>query len=856
MTRRALLIGAQTNGLTGVLNDVAAIARALDRRGFQIEQLTGPAASRGGILDAYQKLITDAQPDDAFVVYYSGHGGLWRPPEAAGNQPPARSAAALRPDLQFIVPDDYTDSTEDDFRGITGVELSVLLAKLTAVTPNATVVLDCCHAAHMSRDAALRVKSLLRESAAHPHLTYETVERHIAELVAGGLDPALRDITSSPHAVRLVACSPDEAAWEGANRDGVRMGLFTDALTRALEATEGLRVNWSTLIDMVRRQVQVFAQTQRPDAEGPATRMPFDTAPVELLATLTVASTDPGRVVLLGAPLLAVEKGDEFAIMPAGASGPGDGPVIGTATVDGLSATAALAALRPADGWSVIPADARAHRTRAAAPALPVRLPDTGAVAAQLRSALMSRPLIRPAEALDDSTVAVVVQPDGRLAVQDSVGPLHAPYPATPDGIEQVVGNLQRLAQATALRRLTADPATRLDHRVSVEWGRVTGTGTEPLPLTDALIHAHASERVYFRLRNDGDDAVYVSLIDVGVSSRIAVLTGADPSGRRLPGHASFTYGWNEDTGQLSGVPVTWPEQVDPTYARPETVLVLISEAPVDVSVLQQDGVRDGTGWPGPAAGRSPLARLLVQVATGATREVGPAPERTARYDVQPVDFMVTPTAQPTTEVPTFVVDDRPTQPVRLLAPRGTLPGRIAVRLDELVVHRNHALFGADIRVDALALTGGAGDQPVPSAKTMRFSNVHDDERLPLDGVLIYHGSAVDFLDLAIWVSRDRDGSLELGRLLEQGITTPAVQAAGAQVAELVLSAPHAAAAVAVLSAGAVVVNTAYRMLSGVVGPGIGLYRTSWLAQEQFGIGRHERQAQGCSFTLIVEAVS
>ena len=169
-------------------------------------------------------------------------------------------------------------------------------------------------------------------------------------------------------------------------------------------------------------------------------------------------------------------------------------------------------------------------------------------------------------------------------------------------------------------------------------------------------------------------------------------------------------------------------------------------------------------------------------------------------------------------------------------------------------MHQNHALLGADIRVDALVLTGGATD-PVPHAKTMRFSNVHDDERLPLDDVLIYHGPAVDFLDLAIWVSRDRDGSLELAGLLERELTTPAVQAAGAQVAELVLTAPHAAAAVAVLSAGAVVVNTAYRMLSGVVGPGIGLYRTSWLAQEQFGIGRHVRRAQGFSFTLLVEPV-
>lgn len=875
MTRKALLIGAQTNGLTGVLNDVEAMELALVPRGFTVHRLVTPDATRAGILDAYEKLIADADPDGAYVVYYSGHGGRLVSPGGR--------------DLQFIVPDDYGDSRHDDFRGITDAELSVLLARLTDRTPNVTVLLDCCHAAHMSRQLpGGRVKTLLRSAPGHWVATYESVDRHLQDLVARGLPIDRRPLVGNSRAVRVVACAPSESAWEGTNRDGVEMGLLTDALCRALREADGLRVNWSTLIDGVRRQVQTFVSAQRPAVEGPSERQPFETTELDPLDTLPVTLDGPDRIQLLGAPLLGVGVGDEFAIMPSGAAGPGDGPVIGTATVQRLLPTAAVARLRlagagqvapgvgqvvptgagqaaSADAGPVVPADARAHRTRAAAPALPVRLPDHP-VRAELVDAMALRPMLRPADPDTPATVEVVADEQGRLVVRDEAGPLHAAYPATPAGVRPIVANLQRIAQATALRRLSGDPDRPLRHAVRIEWGRVRDGREEPLPLSGALLFAYADERIYFRLTNEDEHhPVFVSLIDIGISSRIAVLTQSDPGGVRLAPGGSYTYGWNEDRRRLTGVEMTWPEGVDTAVPRPETVLVLISDAPVDVSVLRQQGVRDGDpprvagsgARPGTESGSgSELERLLAQIATGASRDVGDAPTAQVRYAVAPIDFTVSPTPPPTAERATFLVDDRPEQPVRLLSPRGAAPARIAVRIAELVVHRNRALGSADIRVDAVVLTGGSGEQPVYRAETLRFSNIRDNERLPLDNVLIYHGPAVDFLDIAVWVSRDTAGSLALSALLEQRLTSPAVQAASAQVAELALAAPHAAVAVAVLSAGAVLVNTAYELLTSVVGPNIGLYRTSLLAQERFGIGRHERRPQDFSFTFSVDEVA
>ncbi|WBC03311.1 caspase family protein [Micromonospora sp. WMMA1976] len=842
MTRKALLIGAQTHGLAGVLNDVDAMEQALTPRGFDVQRLVTPYATRAGIRDAYEKLTADAGTDDAVVVYYSGHGGRLRSPDGR--------------DLQFIVPDDYADSDEDDFRGITDVELSVLLAGLTDRTHNVTVIFDCCHAAHMSRQPERRVKALLRDARARWRPTYESVERQVQRLVAEGLPIDRRPLIGNPHAVRVVACSPSGSSWESVNRDGVEMGLLTDALSRALRETDGLRISWAALVDAVRREVQTFVAAQRPEVEGPSGRQLFETTEADALDALPVAVDGPDRIRLLGAPLLGVRTGDEFAIMRGDATSSQDGPAMGTAVVTHLLPAAAAARLRLTAPGQAVPSDARAYRISAAPPALAVRLPSDHPVTAELAESIVLHPMLRLAaqdvETSGEVTVEVTVDEQGRLAVRDEAGPLHLPYRPSPAGVGAVVANLRRIAQATALRRLSGDPSRPLRQSVRTEWGRVRDGRETPLAPSGELLFAQADERIFFRVTNEGDLDVFVSLVDIGVSYRIALLTHSDPSGVRLEPGASYTYGWNEDRNELTGVAVSWPDGIDMSATRPETVLVLVSDGPVDVSSLQRPGVRGD----GRRATGSGLTHLLAQIATGATREVGPEPAGQVRYAVQPIDFMLSPTPPPTAERAVFLVDERPAQPIRLLSPRGTAPGKLAVRIAELVVHRNRALGSADIRVDAVVLTGGSGGQPIYRAETMRFSNVRDGDRLPLDDVLIYHGPAEDFLDIAVWVSRDTTGSLALSALLEKKLTDPVVHGAVAEVAGLAMTAPHAAVAVALMGAGAVLVNTAYELLTGVVGQSVGLYRTSLLAQEQFGIGRHVRHPQDFSFTFCVDEVA
>ena len=74
---RALLIGSQTGGLTGVHTDVKAMADRLAHWGFATKLCIGGEATRQGILAQYKALIDQTSAGDPVVVYYSGHGGGW-----------------------------------------------------------------------------------------------------------------------------------------------------------------------------------------------------------------------------------------------------------------------------------------------------------------------------------------------------------------------------------------------------------------------------------------------------------------------------------------------------------------------------------------------------------------------------------------------------------------------------------------------------------------------------------------------------------------------------------------------------------------------------------------------------------
>lgn len=158
MTKRALLIGAQTYDLSGVDGDMTVMERILGDRGFTDLRVhrTAEETRYHAVEEALTRLAEETRNGDAVVVYYSGHGSLLPVP---GN------LRGLRPDapayLQYLVPSDHEDSTAADFRGYLAEELTAVLRRLTSVTPNVTCIMDCCHSGGMVRaPAGRRIKSV------------------------------------------------------------------------------------------------------------------------------------------------------------------------------------------------------------------------------------------------------------------------------------------------------------------------------------------------------------------------------------------------------------------------------------------------------------------------------------------------------------------------------------------------------------------------------------------------------------------------------------------------------------------------------------------------------------------------
>ena len=155
--RRALLVAAETFGLTGCEHDAALMGDVLGRRGFEVELLQGGERRSPGSSPPSAPSSRATGPGDAVVVYYSGHGGRMPHPGWAARQAVGRPAH-----IQFLVPTDIAESTADDFRGLLAEELTEWQWRLTDATRNVTTILDCCHSAFMARGLELVPKAVAR----------------------------------------------------------------------------------------------------------------------------------------------------------------------------------------------------------------------------------------------------------------------------------------------------------------------------------------------------------------------------------------------------------------------------------------------------------------------------------------------------------------------------------------------------------------------------------------------------------------------------------------------------------------------------------------------------------------------
>jgi hypothetical protein len=619
MRGQALIIGSQTHGLTGAIGDAQRVAETLGGFGFDVSRCVGLDATREGILQSYRRLIEACAPDEAAFVYYAGHGA-WSPEPGRG--------------FQFIVPADFDQSTEEDFRGITAPELSGLLQELTAKTRNVTVVLDCCFAARMFRGLGLMPRAL-------PEVPLWAVRAHLARLQARGVVLGGPYVESNPHAVRLVASAVDEPAYEYTNMLGVRTGLLTDTFLEVLQEARGLRVSWGQLARHVRERVLARCSLQRPELEGPSRRLLFQLEELEQDPAL-VYYPERNRHWLRGGRLHGVHLGDEYAVMPLGALGPDRDRALALARVIEVQGGCSRVELEQGAGVS-LPTGAPAFRIRFANPRRTVMIEGAWGPSSplwlQLREELEASAFVRQAmEGEQEPVLAHVRLAEEGVDVLDRERDriVHS-LPPVVESVREVVHAVEVLARAQTLRELdSGEGAKWIDQALELDWGRVEKGRQVRLPTAGSCLRP--GERIYLRLRNGGRSRLYVSVFDVGVTGTVTLLSTSQPSGLVMGPEWVEWLGAHPD-GTLAGLELEWPEGIPREGERPETLIIIASDTAVDLRLLETSGHRSV------GAAGSPLERLLHQLWLGGTRAAAsPRGEaRPMKYAVKRIGFWLDP---------------------------------------------------------------------------------------------------------------------------------------------------------------------------------------------------------------------
>jgi len=862
MAKRALIIGSQTGELQGVHNDVERIAAKL-REKFRFDDVTKCIegdATRAGILDKYNRLIDSTQPGDAVVVYYSGHGGLVRNSSADG--PPG-----VPSHFQFIVPMDIEESKPGDFRGILNVELSLMLRRLTAKTHNAAVILDCCHSAQISRD--IRLQSRAWQS---------PFESDISALVAefGKKSPDLghapTDPAGNPHAVRLVASALTESAFEYRNPKGEYVGVMTESLLLALDDAATTRVSWNILADRVRERVLSIVSSQHVGLEGaeiPRQRVLFGTEVLQEEPSASVSIDRDGRLVIGAGRIMGVHVGDEYLIMPAGAKVKEMASAIAQIRIASVQPAISSANGNLLNEHRTIPDGSRAFPIGRAAVQRRVILDAQGPERSAVETILREIPALEVVEKEEDRPfLAKVRVQDGAIVVLEPSG-----TPVWGDEFSELAAraaasHLHMMCVAQGLRELEGRGIPDiLPGQLKVEWGRVEDGRKVSLEKSGQTIAV--GESVYVTVRNQSPKTVFVSIFDIGIRGKVTLLSRDYGQGMEIGPGMAKTLGEGSG-GKLLGMRLKWPENWDPDGPRLEEIIMIVTDSPVNLRALET---------PGAARAQAGSLHVLQQVAkqlAGGTRDLTASEPEEDQFLVERIDFLLDPwpyvaAEQPGTRSsssagPTFIATASvpPNEAITRSGGGFSLPfgfsaepsspqRKLAIRIREMAVHKNGTIFpfATDLRLDAVIVTRMQSGQTVPyHPVTFHFPNIKKGERLPFDDLLVYQGDVLDFVDMAIWVSRADAKSPSLDKLLVDEasklalVVGPFLEAATGLPKDTVNAATQ-------------LLTVVHSVLEQAVSKTVGMYRRSFLATDNFRIGKHPRwggtiQAQDFSFAYEV----
>lgn len=609
--RRALLIGAETPDLLGVAHDLKLMREALMAHAFtSIEEIR--PATRAAIESSIRWLIDVTHENDVAVLYYSGHGA--RIDASSRDEIPPIGEDAF---YQFLIPSDFAESTQEDFRGYTNVELSLALADLTRKTKNAVVIMDCCHAGRFYRVHGAAAPALLwQDPNKGPVVRYldldgpwiEFARAHCQRLIAGPTGARCgRAAEANPWAVRLLASAPSGQAYEtevdgNASSQPRRAGVMTYALHRALMSANSELMTWQDIGRMMRstpKPKSVPAQLM--SVEGPYRRVLFSLAERRTEGEVELES-DGDDIVMAGGRLVGLEPGDRYSL---------HGyrhrmmQVIGHARVTSVSnSTARLQSSAVIDR---IESSDWARPLEYARPRAAIDLSDLPLSHAReiLRARIEASGYVRALEVgeqLNELPIVGHIRAHGHSVQLEADGirfdcPRILDPASAPRAALQLAGYLAdgawRLARANELIRLGSTfPADGAQPKWRLSFARVEkGKLGEPLPRTVERGVVSLRETEPFSVSLDTAVRVYLSVLSIRADASIDILSRSQ-AGSVEVGPEGYVLGQRTRL-PLAGIEVKRPSAsaIERGGSLPVTLVAVITDTPVDLRSWEQVGI-------------------------------------------------------------------------------------------------------------------------------------------------------------------------------------------------------------------------------------------------------------------------
>lgn len=242
-----------------------------------IRTVVNEQATRSEILRAFREHLVEnkqVQKGDGVVIAYSGHGSRSKAPEGWAvveerNVTAEGEEEGKGPMLEMIIPYDEStpDANGDPICGIPDRTLGILLDLICdKVGDNVTVILDCCHSGHGTRDSRVDEKNPFQTRSIDPHKVTplradvdKDLYVHESELQgmrgSAGRKPlrgAFTQRRAKSH-VLLAACGPHEEAL-----GETKGGLLTTYLLKALQNPAIHPRTYAEIMKYVNRDLDVL----------------------------------------------------------------------------------------------------------------------------------------------------------------------------------------------------------------------------------------------------------------------------------------------------------------------------------------------------------------------------------------------------------------------------------------------------------------------------------------------------------------------------------------------------------------------------------------------------------------------